>query len=246
MQKAKRSTQNAERGKKDTILVCFAVKEEAAPFRKSVGKDSRVEILPTGMGRQNAERAIRDALGFDKAAPGVSSNVSTYERINVSTPRLVLSCGFAGGLDPGLKTGTVLFETEDPEVASQLEAAGAIRGRFVCSDRVATTAAEKRDLRQKSGADAVEMESQVVCTICRGHRIPAATVRVILDTAAEDLPLDFNALMTPTQELSYGRLISALARRPGKIKDLLKLQKQTRAAAERLAHVLRDFLRDSG
>jgi hypothetical protein len=63
-------------------------------------------------------------------------------------------------------------------------------------------------------------------------------VRVILDTAQEDLPLDFNQLMTPRQKISYGKLALALARSPGKVGALLRMQKQAQAAAGKLAEVL--------
>ena len=36
------------------LLVCFALKEEAAPFRKIAAGKSGVAILITGIGRQNA------------------------------------------------------------------------------------------------------------------------------------------------------------------------------------------------
>ena len=62
--------------------------------------------------------------------------------------------------------------------------------------------------------------------------------RVISDAANQDLPLDFNQLMHEEQNLSYGELALALLKSPGKIRALLQLQKQTRAAAERLAQVL--------
>ncbi len=219
---------SAEYGKVKRVLVCFAVKEEAAPFRKAWGTQTGVEIVITGMGQGNAERSIREALETGK-------------------PDMVLTCGFAGGLRQDLESGVVLYETDgEPELQARLDAAGARKGRFLFSSRVATTAAEKRALRDQSKADAVEMESQTVRTICRDQDIPSATVRVVLDTAAEDLPLDFNRLMTPDQKMSYGKLALALARSPGRIGALMRLQKQSQAAAEKLAAVLMAFLKGGG
>ncbi len=152
---------------------------------------------------------------------------------------MILSCGFAGGLDPRLAAGTVLYAEDGlTGLETALLAVGARSARFHCVDRVATTAVEKRALRERTGADAVEMESEAIAAICRAQGIPFATVRVILDAANDDLPLDFNKLMTSRQEMSYGKLAGTLVRSPGKIKHLLKFQKETQAAAETLARVL--------
>jgi adenosylhomocysteine nucleosidase len=202
------------------VWVCFAVKEEAQAFqRRARGRDD-LKILLVGIGKRNAERGIRAALAKER-------------------PRLVLSCGFAGGLRPDLEMGTVVFAA-DPETRLEpaLLAAGARPARFHCAERVVATAAEKRALRETTGADAVEMESQALCAVCQEHGIPSATVRVILDTAQEDLPLDFNQLMTAEQKMNYGKLALALAQSPGKVRALLRLQKQAQAAAEKLAEVL--------
>ena len=53
-----------------------------------------VSILITGIGRQNAGKSVREFLA-------------------TNLPELVLTCGFAGGLNPDLKLGDVVFELTD-------------------------------------------------------------------------------------------------------------------------------------
>lgn len=200
-------------------LVCFALKEEAGAFQKSAVGKSRVAILITGIGRKNAERSVRQELAG-------------------AAPTLVLTCGFAGGLDPELGIGDVIFSSAETALGEDLAKLGAIRVKFVCAPRIATTAAEKAELRRRTGADAVEMESEAIQTVCRERGIPCAVVRVISDTAREDLPLDFNRLSNPDMSLHFGKLALAVVKSPGKIPALLRLQRRARFAAERLAAVL--------
>jgi nucleoside phosphorylase len=208
-------------------LVCFAVKQEAGPFRDQAHPPSRVRILLTGIGKRRAEHAIRHALDAEK-------------------PGMVLTCGFAGGLRPDLQTGAVLFDAcGQRELESRLNAAGGQSGRFHCSERVATSVEEKETLRASTGADAVEMESLFIAAVCHERNVPCAIVRVVLDTAEEDLPLDFNALMDADQEMNYGKLAIAVVKSPSKISALLRLQKQSRAAAEKLAEVLGAVVRET-
>jgi adenosylhomocysteine nucleosidase len=206
-------------------LVCFALKEEAAPFRKIAAGKSDVSILIVGIGRQNAEKSVRKYL---------ASN----------SPELVLTCGFAGGLNPELKLGEVVFETgnRQPAIGNQLAASGAKPAKFFCADRIATTVAEKKKLRDETGADAVEMESAAIHAVCRERDLTCVTVRVISDTASEDLPLDFNALAKPDKSLDFGKLAWTVARSPGKIGALLELQKETSFAARQLAAALEKII----
>jgi nucleoside phosphorylase len=202
------------------ILVCFAVKEEARPSQQLVGSRPNIKTLLTGMGQRNAEKSIRAALAVEK-------------------PALVLSCGFAGGLNPELVHGTVVFSTRNnPELEARMRDVGAWPAQFYCADHVATTVSEKTKLWQTTGDDAVDMESQFIAFVCKQQDIPCVTLRVILDTANESLPLDFNALMNADQQLDFKKLAWAIVKSPGKIGALMRLQKQSNAAAEKLAQVL--------
>ena len=100
-------------GAQKTTLVCFAVKEEAAPFLKFAKNNPSITVLITGMGRKHAEHALLQSLPK-------------------SLPSLVLTCGFAGALDPRLKIGDVVFDV-DPEsrLAPTLQEAGALPPRPV-------------------------------------------------------------------------------------------------------------------
>src|SRR5258708_17714101 len=99
-------------------LVCFAVKEEAQSFNPPAG----VKTMLTGMGRRNAEQALRKAF-------------------ETGPPRLVLTCGFAGGLKPELARGTVIFSADDDaRLGSVLLEAGPKTGSFHFAGNLAETA----------------------------------------------------------------------------------------------------------
>ena len=219
------------------------------------------------------------------------------KRLGVGSLSLVLTCGYAGGLNPDLKFGQVVFEDEggrewgvvgrgrwterlriekleasrpdqgdrpDGEAREEegrgkmangkwqmangrgLGAAllelGALRVRFLESDHVVVTAREKAGLWQTTGADAVEMESAEIRRICQQRGIPVATIRVISDTAAEDLPLDFNQVSGSDQNLSYAKLAVRVVRSPALIGRLLHLQRRLNGAARRLTEVLEGTL----
>ena len=192
-----------------------------------IGSSLPITTLITGIGQRNAEKSIRCFLAEQQ-------------------PRLIITSGFTGGLDPTLATGAVVFAADDDfPFKSALVAVGARPVRFFCATNVITTAEAKQELRQSTGADAVEMESHVIRAICREHRIPSATVRVISDAADENLPLDFNRLMTDDLTMDYRKLALALLKFPGKISELIKFRRKITAAAANLATVLAQIIGES-
>jgi len=207
------------------VLVCFALKDEAKYFHPSK-QSCEVKVLITGMGRKNTESSVRPVLASLK-------------------PRMVITSGFAGGLDPALTLSAIIFDEDaDVGLTTQLEELGAKRAKFFCADRIAATAMEKKSLRESTGAGAVEMESAVIRELCARQKIPSATVRVVSDVASEDMPLDFNQLTTADMRMDFMKLTGKLVTNPGKIPSLMRFGKQTQAAARALGNVLTELLLD--
>jgi adenosylhomocysteine nucleosidase len=204
-----------------TTLVCFAVPQEAKPFLNWARGRKNIEVVVTGMGARNAERAIGAAL--EKFSPAE-----------------VFTCGFAGALNPELSVGDVVFDlsTTSPKTMRRLIVFGIIPVTFHCSKTVAVSATAKAQLLQETGADVVEMESQIIQKACAARKVPCVTLRAISDTAAEDLPLDFNTLLDDEEQLSPSKLTFAILRAPHKIPSLMRLGRNSARAARELCGAL--------
>jgi adenosylhomocysteine nucleosidase len=219
-------------------IIFFAVAEEARPFlqRRLASGDGSTPLTPpipgakgwrvdngdiwvTGMGARNAG-AVAEAV------------------VQADAVDWVLTCGFAGGLDPALTVGTVVADLDPWHPLPFGPESGVRRGRFHLASQVAVTADAKARLRAGTGADAVDMESAVIRDICGARGVPSGTVRVISDAAGEDLPLDFGALMTPNQQIDVSRLMGVLARSPGKIIRLIQFSRLLGKSSAKLARVL--------
>lgn len=218
-----RGAQNSGPGHAPLILTCFAVRQEAGYFQPATSNP----VLITGIGSRNAEQSLQSALARQR-------------------PALVLTCGFAGGLNPELHRGDIVFDATDAEwLTIPLQRLGARPAKFHCSDRIAVTADDKRQLRLQTGADVVEMESGIIRLRCHEQGIPAATLRVISDDAVTDLPIDFNALAKTDGNISYSRLSLVLLGSPATIPKLVRFQRELDACAKRLGSLLDELVRDS-
>ena len=210
-------------------LVLFAVREEMKHFDFYTAQEHGIRGGVVGMGEKNAIQ-------------------STVNALNKYAPELILTCGFAGGLRPDIPPGRVLYcGAYSPAWEDRLLKAGARPGTFHTSKRIAVTAGEKSELFNKTNADAVEMESGAIQRLCEEREIPCLTLRVILDAANEDLPLDFNKLVKEESfEIDFSKLAKELVQSPGKIPKLVALQRRTSLSARKLALVLHRFLQLPG
>ena len=156
----------------------------------------------------------------------------------------LVSIGFCGGLDASLQPGDIFVAEEVLGVGPAMLPEGAAKayrtGRLISTDRVAVTAAEKSELR-RTGASAVEMEAGGIARRAKQENIPFYCIRVVTDTAAESLPLDFNRMRDADGRFSRARIVAAAFRKPGVlIPELVRLNKRCKSAAKALG----DFIAD--
>lgn len=153
-------------------------------------------------------------------------------------PQLLVSAGFAGGLDPALPRGAVVRPTRAilagaPATALALASppASPLAGRLdapvltICTaERIVRTPAEKRDLAARTGAALVDMESFAVAAVAREFDLPCAGVRVVSDAADDELPPAVAGLARPQSTLRrLGAALGAVGRRPRTAIDLWRL-----------------------
>jgi len=161
----------------------------------------------------------------------------------------LMTFGMAGGLDPALKAGSVVLPCEliaadgtrflasrswRERVAAAVSPLRAVtEGNLLTSARAIDTPTEKTAAFRATGAAAVDMESAAVAAVACHHNLPFIAVRVIVDTAADELP---RAVVNASRagKVNIGRLIAGLVVAPGEIAALIRLAQRYRIAMRSL------------
>jgi nucleoside phosphorylase len=171
---------------------------------------------------------------------------------------LVVGAGVAGALTPQLVPGDVVVGHWVRDQAGEAPASdetwraralrlGALSAVAVTVGRIVTRPAERlaltRDLPPDSVAS-VDMESAAWTRAAERRRAPCLILRAISDGASEVLPDYLSECLDAEGSLSRKRVAARALARPRSLRSLLRLRRQTRAAAEGLSRFLEDLLRE--
>ncbi|WP_422926474.1 nucleoside phosphorylase [Singulisphaera sp. PoT] len=161
-------------------------------------------------------------------------------------PRWIFSVGFAGALNPELARLDLVLADEvldlesgrfaiDVAIPSDSRFRSVHTGKLLTVDQIIATAAEKAELRSRTGADIVDMESSAVASLCSERSIRFLSIRVVSDDARSDLPPEVVSMLTQSGSYRVGAALRALWKRPSSIKDFWALHEHAQEAADRLA-----------
>lgn len=242
----------------DSVLsapcVVFALDREALgfrarfPFRQRIssapcrawlaGHSSRLILtLEAGIGQKSMARAVAWAM----SKPVINNEPYL-------PPSLALA-GFSGALESGLEPGDLVLATsvvdaQGNEIDATLpnrDLPNVRQGKVVTVDFLVSAPKLKRELGERHRALAVDMESFTAARLCREHNVPFVCLRAISDDIDMPLSADLVSLMSSGRP-SIRKVVTAILRRPSIMRELLKLARNTRHAAERLGETLATLL----
>ena len=209
-----------------TILLVAAEAREFDGIRAHLGASTELEWPTAAFAFEVAAHGIRYWLVANGPGPRL-----VRQALGEKKPvDLIISTGFCGALDPSLRVGDIVSSTDLPQSSLPY-----VRGAIYSVDRVVVTKEEKRELRDSTGAVAVEMESAAVEEKAREWDVPFLCIRVVSDAASDDMPLDFNRFRDQDGRFSRSRITFAALIRPfTAIPALLRLNESCRNASEKL------------
>lgn len=167
-----------------TTLLCAATKWEAEPLARALRLSRRSEsIFSNGTLR----------LAKIGAGSSASAGLSALEPAD-----LVVSVGLCGALQPGMRTGDIVFDVQGapgewPPLARECAAELGLSihfGRIIGSAEVVATKDAKTALGRQHRAAAVDMESEAVRSWARERGAEAFALRAVLDSLDDAVPAD--------------------------------------------------------
>ncbi len=183
-------------------------------------------------------------MGWDAAA-------AAARRLVQAGAMALASVGTAGALDRALESGAIMLPEEvvAPEgdalpthalwwqALSQVLPRGQVyAGRLLTTRLPLGLRLDKAIARRETACVALDMESAAIAQVAAGAGLPFIAVRVIVDTAGEDLP---GAVLAASAQakVSTGRLLAGLARAPWEVGAVIHLAGRFRTACAVLSGI---------
>jgi adenosylhomocysteine nucleosidase len=209
------------------IAIAFALEFESACFRARHDPRLRVGVWLLGEIGLGAAKNLEKRLGDTK-------------------PELLISAGFSGGLQPGLKAGDLILGENHSHatIVSKLDLSERWHvGAITTAERILERAEEKRLLGMRTGCLAGDLETAHLALVCTAAGIPMLSIRCISDRVEDDLPVPANVLINPrTGRPDPLALFRYLIGHPSSAAGFNQLLKNSKLAQDQLAKGLEEIL----
>jgi nucleoside phosphorylase len=188
-----------------------------------------VAVFHTGVGRKICETKI---AGF----------------IREQHPDVLISSGFAGAASPNLEVGDLFlaqnFSDQDLVSLVQRMSGDPLHvGTLFTSPTIVDSASERNEIARKHGADAVDMETEVIARACMKNGTPMLSLRVITDSPGEPFPAPPSVLFDiARQRTDFLEVAAHFAARPTALVGMFRFILQMGRARKILTNALTKLL----
>jgi nucleoside phosphorylase len=228
-----------------SIAVTFALPAESSEFLRQLGNKSRAN--------RNGISIVRgtiDHRSIEVIHTGVGENICR-QRIGRFLENqqfdFLTSAGFAGSLNNELQVNDLLvaknFSIVDLKHAS-LSNVSIYATNMLTVPAPIDSSEERERIARKSGASAVDMETEFIARACAVHGIPLLALRVITDTPTQPFPAPPSVLFDIQQQRTH---IAALAKffltHPRRMPGLVQFARRIARARKTLSNALVQIVR---
>ncbi len=244
------------------ILIFYAFAREIAVFKRRCANRSPIShpglhgFSATIAGKQFT--VIGHGIGHRRARETVLRALELVPR-----PELIIATGVAGALSAGLRPGDlvladrILLLDDESEIATRVDSIGSAHlqdagraltlaglrystGAMLTMHRV-ISAAEKRRVKENTGAIAVDMETAAIAAEAAVLELPFISLRSVLDELDDEVPgaeiLDGQGRVRPLAATSFFvRNPGVVLQMPKMIRNLTRATRSIADALEAIAH----------
>jgi len=191
---------------------------------------------------------VRSGMGRDRARQALIEVAEKWEL------KEVFSIGYAGALDPSLEVGDLIVADQVifPEGSGQTYKTYFLEKEIfniatenkpkvlLTVDRIASTPEEKKRLRERYSAVAVDMETSALVAEAQVRNLSFISVRAITDTADQEL-VDCSHLVTEDGDVSKLKAAWHVITHPGDGKGMIELGQHAKTATANLTEFLKPY-----
>lgn len=221
------------------IAISFALPAESSGL---VGKlESKHPSQANNLGILFGQIAGREIALFHTGVGRKRCHTNIELFLEAVKPKLLISSGFAGSLIEALDVGEIIIAQNfsNIDLVSLLSRAREVTLHTV--DRMMDSVEERRLIAKQYGADAIDMETEVIARSCAARGIPMVSMRVISDSLTARFPARPDVLFDlDSQKTKFSRLIPYLLTHPFAICRLTAFARQIRRARTVLTDTLVD------
>ncbi len=240
------------------VGIVTAMPEERSAVLKQVRGVQRARLATLDLYRGSL--AGRELAVVEGGMGSAAATRATQLLIKELNPAIILSSGYCGAVRPGPQTGDLvlccrLFTADSTglqeltlpgnQLAAGRLAAGlqqqglqAWQGSFITTHGIVTKAALAASLDETLPHPVLEMESAAVALAAAEANIPFLGLRAVSDDAAEELQFSLNEICGKDGQVSVGRVLWLLARRPLLLGQFLRLAAGSAKAGTSLGQAL--------